>query len=143
MSRLAISLFLFAATACTSSSTKSSIDTADTGTASPTSTGTPPAGSSGGCEWMGAYCYDFDGPSWDATSAASACDDFNASAAAAGAPAGTFVAAGCPSGAAAQCTGFAVDPTDPGTSFTLYYYGSPIPEVEVACTSEGGTYTEL
>jgi hypothetical protein len=139
MSRLAISLFLFAATACTSSSTKSSIDTADTGSASPSGTGT----SSGGCEWMGSYCYDFDGSSWDAASAEATCDAFIAATTAEGAPAPTFVPAGCPSGAVASCSGMQDDMADPGTAITLYYYSGYLPAAKDACIDEGFTWTDL
>ena len=133
----AIALILCTA-AC---STKSTTDTGDT--ASP-SGGTTPATSSGGCEWMGSYCYDFDGPSWDATSAEAACDTFNAGATAEGAPTGTFLTAGCPSGATAKCTGFQGDPADPGSSITLYYYDAmPLAAAQTACTDEGGTWTDL
>ena len=143
MYRLSISLFLFAATACTSSSTKSSIDTADTGLSSPSGTGTPPTTSSGGCEWMGSYCYDFDGSSWDAASAEATCDAFGASATAEGAPAPTFVPAGCPSGAVAMCTGMQDDMADPGTAITLYYYSGYLPAAKDACIDEGFTWTDL
>jgi hypothetical protein len=146
MSRFAISLFLFAATACTSSSPKSSIDTADSGLASPSGTGTPPATSAGGCEWTGAswlYCYDFDGSGWDAASAEARCDVFSASATAEGADPATFLPAGCPSGATAMCTGMQDDMADPGTSITLYYYGTPLPVAKDACIDQGFTWTDL
>ena len=146
MSRFAISLFLFATIACTSSSPKSSIDTADSGLASPSGTGTPPATSAGGCEWTGAswlYCYDFDGSGWDAASAEARCDVFSASATAEGADAATFLPAGCPSGATAMCTGMQDDMTDPGTAITLYYYGTPLPIAKDACIDQGFTWTDL
>jgi hypothetical protein len=122
-------------------STKSTIDTADTGSSSAPA---PTASSSGGCDWMGSYCYDFDGLSWDATSAEAACDTFNAGAAAEGAPTGTFVATGCPSGASAKCTGLQSDLADPGTAITLYYYDSvPLAAAQSACTDQGFTWTDL
>lgn len=139
MKMSAVVMILFTA-AC---STKSTTDTGDTAT--PGSGSTPAASSSGGCEWMGSYCYDFDGPSWDATSAEAACDAFNAGATAEGAPTGTFLAAGCPTfNATAKCTGFQGDPADPGSSLTLYYYdASPSAVVQAGCTDEGGTWTDL
>jgi hypothetical protein len=139
MTRFSICFFALTAMAC---DTKSSTDTGDT--AAPVATPSTPAASSGGCDWMGSYCYDFDGSSWDATSAEAACDTFSAGATAEGAPAGTFVATGCPSGAEASCTGFQADPADPGSSFTLFYYDAvPLAPVESACTDEGGTWTDL
>ena len=129
---------LVATLAACSSSPK---DTGDTGATGPT----PAASTSaGGCDWMGSFCYDFDGPAWDAASAEAGCDAFTDAAVSEGAPLPTFVATGCPSGAVAQCTGFSYDPTDPGTAFTLYYYDATIlPEFQAGCTDGGGTWSDL
>ena len=58
-------------------------DTGDTGATGPT----PAASTSaGGCDWMGSFCYDFDGPAWDAASAEAGCDAFTDAAVSEGAP---------------------------------------------------------
>ena len=129
----------FLAVALTGCSTKSTNDTADTASSS-----APAVSSSGGCDWMGSYCYDFDGSSWDATSAETTCNDFSAAAAAEGAPGATFLPAGCPSGATAMCTGMQNDMSDPDSSITLYYYdSSPLAQAQTACTDQGFTWTDL
>jgi len=99
-------------------------------------------GSVGGCDWSGSYCYDFVGASWDASSAEAKCDQFNDSAISEGAPGATFEAAGCASGATAECAGFDGVPGDSNSEIIIYYYDDPpMAFAEMGCTDGGGTYT--
>ncbi len=112
------------------------------GSGSGSDSGSVGASAAGGCDWFGSYCYDFVGASWDAASAEAQCDIFSSDAVSEGAPSATFVAAGCASGATAECTGFDGVPGDPDSDFIIYYYDDPpMAFAEDGCTAGGGTYT--
>ncbi len=135
---LTILCFTLLTSGCSSSGTGTNDTGASTSSASTLGT------SSWGCDWMGSYCYDFDGSSWTALSAEIACDQISANATAGGAPAAVFVPSGCPGGATAECTGIGSDISDPGSAFTIYYYDAyPLSVAQKSCVAGGGTYTEL
>ncbi len=100
-----------------------------------------PSTAVGGCVIVGLYCYDYVGASWDVAAAQERCDLVNDDVVSGGYTA-SYDAAGCPSGATAECTGFDGIPGDPDSEIIIYYYQDPpMTVVENACTDGGGTYT--
>jgi len=101
-----------------------------------------------GCDYSGALCMAYDGGAWAGQEEAQ-CDAYSQQSEAAGGPAFTYAAGGCPTGAIALCDGFLAGQDQdgnlvPGSEMILYFYsGLPEANAQDLCGQYGGTFSTL